>query len=90
MEWVTNVNDQVISIDEDIIEYVLKPESGVNQTFEVNKRDLIALSSEKWENETPEPFVLKNDDALLIVQGFSLDYTDLNGYIRIEGLLLTK
>ena len=90
MEWVTNVNDQVISIDEDIIEYVLKPESGVNQTFEVNKRDLIALSSEKWENETPEPFVLTNGDAMLIVQGFALDYTDLNGYIRIEGLLLTK
>lgn len=90
MEWVTNVEDQVIHSDEDIIKYVLKPESGVNQTFEVNKRDLIALSSEKWENETPEPFVLTNDDALLIVQGFSLDYTDLNGYIRIEGLLLTK
>ena len=56
----------------------------------LTQSDLIALDSERWLDEKPESFVLKNDSALFIVNGFSLDYNDEHGYLNITGLLLTK
>ena len=90
MEWMNNMEDQEISPADDIIKYVLSSKSGLSQTFEVNKRDLIALDSEKWQDETPDPFILTNDEAMLIVSGYAINYSHGKGYLRIDGLLLTK
>ena len=81
-------SDITFNNDKAIID--LEFESGTTQSFEVNKKDLIALDSEKWEKEKPAPYVLTNDDAMLVVNGYSLNYHEGKWYFNIDGLLLTK
>jgi hypothetical protein len=69
---------------------VLEFDNGTTQTFEVNKKDLIALDSQKWEKEKPAPYVLTNDDAMLVVNGYSLYYHDGKWCLNMDGLLFTK
>ena len=47
------------------------------------------MDREKWRDEIPEPLILKNESAMLVVNGFTL-YVDGESDLILEGLLLTR
>lgn len=79
-----------ITFNNDTATIVLEFDSGTNQTFKINKKDLIAMDSEKWEDEMPAPYVLTNDEAMLVVNGYSFYCQDGKWYFNLDGLLLTR
>ena len=89
MEWIGRREIQETNIERDKIQFVIETASGTYQAFEVNKKDLIALDREKWRDEIPEPLILKNESAMLVVNGFTL-YVDGESDLILEGLLLTR
>lgn len=89
VEWLENQYPE-IEVANDTMKIVLETEDGTKQTFEIKRRDLIAMDSQKWQDETPGTLVLKNDDALLMVKGFEYYTHNDDESLRLQGLLFTK
>ena len=90
ISWMENAREE--SIDGDKITVVVETKEGEEHTFELSVRNLIALDEEKWIDSNPDPLVLHDGEALLVVNRFALSINpgktvDL---VNIEGLLLTK
>ncbi len=89
VEWLENQYPE-IEVANDTMKIVLETEDGTKQTFEIKRRDLIAMDSQKWQDETPGTLVLKNDDALMMVKGFEYYTHNDDESLRLQGLLFTK
>ena len=58
----------------------------------MSMKALIALDQEKWNDDLPDPLILKNDDAQLVANQFTLSINDKGqvDLLNIEGILFTK
>ena len=90
MEWIAWSGD--FEIDDDRITIVVEPQTGKQQTFTLSMKALIALDQEKWNDDLPDPLILKNDDAQLVANQFTLSINDKGqvDLLNIEGILFTK
>lgn len=92
MEWVEMGDDCLAGVNGDKMTIVLTPRDSKEQTFELGVKALIALDEGKWDNETPEPLVLQNGEALFVVNHFTLSINDKKtvDFLNIDGVLFTK
>ena len=90
MEWIAWSGD--FEIDGDWITIVVEPQSGKQQTFILSMKALIALDQEKWNDDIPAPLILKNDDAQIVANQFTLSINDKGqvDLVNIEGIMFTK
>ena len=92
MEWIEMGDDCLAGVNGDKMTIVLTPQDSKAQTFELGVKALIALDEGKWDNETPEPLVLQNGEALFVVNHFTLSINDKKtvDFLNIDGVLFTK
>lgn len=92
MEWVEMGDDCLAGVNGEKMTIVLTTRDSKEQTFELDVKALIALDEGKWDNETPEPLVLQNGDALFVVNHFTLSINDKKtvDFLNIDGVLFTK
>ena len=92
MTWVGNERDESTTIDGDKITVVIETEDGVERSFELSVKALIALDEEKWKDQKPDPLILDNGEALFFVNRYSLSINPDKtvDFLNIEGLLLTR
>ena len=92
MEWIEMGDDCLAGVNGDKMTIVLTPQDSKEQTFELGVKALIALDEGKWDNETPEPLVLQNSEALFVVNHFTLSINDKKtvDFVNIDGVLFTK
>ena len=92
MEWIEMGDDCLAGVNGDKMTIVLTPQDSKAQTFELDVKALIALDEGKWDNETPEPLVLQNGEALFVVNHFTLSINDKKtvDFLNIDGVLFTK
>ena len=89
MEWITWSKD--FEIDGDMMKIVLKPKNGQQLEFTLSLKALIALDQEKWKDESPKNLILKNNEAQLVINQFSLSINGKRSVdLDFEGLLFTK
>ena len=92
MTWVGNERDESTTIAGDKITVVIETEDGVERSFELSVKALIALDEEKWKDQKPDPLILDNGEALFFVNRYSLSINPDKtvDFLNIEGLLLTR
>ena len=92
MTWIGNERDESTTIVGDKITVVIETEDGVERSFELSVKTLIALDEEKWKDQKPDPLILDNGDALFFVNRYSLSINPDKtvDFLNIEGLLLTR
>ena len=89
IEWITWSRD--FEIDGDMMKIVLKPKNGQQLEFTLSLKALIALDQEKWKDESPKNLILKNNEAQLVINQFSLSINGKRSVdLDFEGLLFTK
>lgn len=89
IEWITWSRD--FEIDGDMMKIVLEPKNGQQLEFTLSLKALIALDQEKWKDESPKNLVLKNNEAQLVINQFSLSINGKRSVdLDLEGLLFTK
>ena len=89
MEWITWSKD--FEIDGDLMKIVLEPKNGQQLEFTLSLKALIALDQEKWKDESPKNLILKNNEAQLVINQFSLSINGKRSVdLDFEGLLFTK
>lgn len=89
MEWITWSRD--LEIDGDMMTIVVEPKNGQQQEFTLSLKALIALDQERWKDESPKNLILKNNEAQLVINQFSLSVNGKRSVdLDFEGLLFTK
>ena len=92
MTWVGNERDESTTIDGDKITIVIETDDGLQNSFELSVKALIALDEEKWKDRKPDPLILDNGKALFVVNRYTLSINPDKAvdFLNIEGLLLTR
>ena len=92
MEWVEMGADCLVDVKDDLMTIDIKPKNGKEQMFELSVRALIALDEKKWEKEIPSPLVMQNDEALFVVNHFTLSINEKKtvDFVNLDGMLFTK
>ena len=92
MTWVGNERDESTEVDGDKITVVIETEDGLQNTFELSMKALIALDEEKWKDQKPDPLILDNGKALFLVNRYSMSINPNKtlDFLNIEGLLITR
>ena len=92
MEWVEMGADCLVDVKDDLMTIDIKPKNGKEQMFELSVRALIALDEKKWEKEIPSPLVMQNDEALFVVNHFTLSINEKKtvDFVNLDGMLFTN
>ena len=92
MTWVGNERDESTTIDGDKITIVIETDDGLQNSFELSVKALIALDGGKWKDKKPDPLILDNGKALFVVNRYTLSINPDKAvdFLNIEGLLLTR
>ena len=92
MGWVEMGADCLVDEKGDVMTIAIKPNNGKEQMFELSVGALIALDSKKWEEEIPNPLVMQNEEALFVVNHFTLSINEKKtvDFVNLDGMLFTK
>ena len=92
MTWVGNERVENTLGDSERITVAVETIDGMRHSFDLSVKALIALDEEKWKDSDPDPLILDDGKALLVVNRFSLSINPNKtvDFLNLEGLLLTK